>query len=87
MEDLIKRLEMPKRFDLSQILLDDLRARIRHALLSDSIDGMAAPRMTATEVLHRAETISRQFGNAGVLGLYLGGLGGAACVIASLIIW
>lgn len=53
----LKALEMPGRFDVSQLVLDDLRARIRHALLTDRLGQVAGPRMTATEVLERsAET-------------------------------
>lgn len=46
-------LEMPARFDVSQLVLDDLRSRIRHALLSDRFvpnDRKA----TATEILQRS---------------------------------
>jgi hypothetical protein len=47
-------LEMPGRFDVSQIVLEDLRARIRHALLADTLAPVKSPRMTATEVLERS---------------------------------
>lgn len=47
-------LDMPGRFDISQIVLDDLRARIRNALLSDKLGPLTGPRMTATEVLERS---------------------------------
>ncbi len=50
----LKALEMPARFDVSQLVLDDLRARIRHALLTDRLGQVSGPRMTATEVLERA---------------------------------
>lgn len=50
----LKALEMPARFDVSQLVLDDLRARIRHALLTDRLGQVSSPRMTATEVLERA---------------------------------
>src|SRR3546814_7919284 len=43
-------LAAPGRFDVSQLVLDDLRARIRHALLVDRLGSVEAPRMTATEV-------------------------------------
>lgn len=51
-------LEMPGRFDVSQLVLEDLRSRIRHALLVDKFPQLnASKRMTATEVLERsAET-------------------------------
>ena len=50
----LKALEMPGRFDVSQLVLDDLRARIRHALLIDRLGQIGDQRMTATEVLERS---------------------------------
>lgn len=47
-------LEMPGRFDISQIVLDDLRGRIRHALMTDKLGPVSGTRMTATEVLERS---------------------------------
>lgn len=47
-------LEMPSRFDVSQLVIDDLRARIRHALLIDKLGQIDGKRMTATEVSERA---------------------------------
>ncbi len=47
-------LEMPGRFDISQIVLDDLRRRIQHALLTDLLGPIGAANMTATEVLERS---------------------------------
>jgi hypothetical protein len=55
-------LEAPGRFDVSQLVLDDLRARIRHALLADALGQIDAPRMTATEVLERSAEMSRILG-------------------------
>ncbi|MCW0234670.1 MAG: portal protein [Ferrovibrio sp.] len=55
-------LAAPGRFDISQIVLDDLRARIRHALLADRLGQIDAPRMTATEVMERAAEMARQLG-------------------------
>ncbi len=52
--DGLKPLDMPGKFDVSQLVLDDLRARIRHALLTDRLGQLSGPRMTATEVLERA---------------------------------
>ncbi|MBU6235266.1 MAG: phage tail protein [Alphaproteobacteria bacterium] len=53
----LRPLEMPGRFDVSQLVLDDLRARIRHALLTDRLGQIGDRRMTATEVMERsAET-------------------------------
>jgi hypothetical protein len=57
-------LEAPGRFDISQLMLDDLRARIRHALLVDKLGQIADPRMTATEVLERSSEMSRLIGAA-----------------------
>ena len=50
----LKPLEMPGRFDVSQLVLEDLRSRIRHALLIDRLGQIGAQRMTATEVLERS---------------------------------
>jgi len=51
-------LEAPGRFDISDLMLEDLRARIRHALLVDRLKPIEGSRMTATEILERsAETI------------------------------
>lgn len=47
-------LDMPGRFDISQLVLEDLRARIRHSLLADRLGPVAGPKMTATEVLERS---------------------------------
>jgi hypothetical protein len=50
----LQPLEMPGRFDVSQIILDDLRGRIRHALLTDRLGPVTSRTMTATEVLERS---------------------------------
>ncbi len=50
----LKPLEMPARFDVSELVLNDLRSRIRHALLADKLGQMNDRRMTATEVLERS---------------------------------
>lgn len=55
-------LSAPGRFDISQIVLDDLRGRIRHALLADRLGQVDAPRMTATEVMERSAEMARQIG-------------------------
>lgn len=55
-------LAAPGRFDISQLVLDDLRARIRHALLADTLGQIDGPRMTATEVLERSAAMARQLG-------------------------
>jgi hypothetical protein len=54
----LKPLEMPGRFDVSQLILDDLRARIRHALMIDRLGQMSGPRMTATEVIERSSEMA-----------------------------
>lgn len=58
----LRPLEMPGRFDVSQIVLDDLRARIRHALLIDKLGQMDGRKMTATEVLERASEMALLLG-------------------------
>ncbi|HYD30080.1 MAG TPA: portal protein [Azospirillaceae bacterium] len=55
-------LQAPGRFDVSQLVLDDLRARIRHALLVDRLGPVNDQRMTATEVLERSAEMSRILG-------------------------
>ncbi|MFM2045895.1 MAG: hypothetical protein RLY86_4471 [Pseudomonadota bacterium] len=55
-------LASPGRFDVSQLVLDDLRARIRHALLADRLGPVDGPRMTATEVLERSAEMARVLG-------------------------
>jgi Bacteriophage head to tail connecting protein. len=52
----------PGRFDVSQLVLDDLRARIRHALLTDRLGPLDQPRMTATEVVERSSEMARLLG-------------------------
>lgn len=55
-------LASPGRFDVSQLVLDDLRARIRHALLADRLAPVGGSRMTATEVLERSAEVARLLG-------------------------
>lgn len=55
-------LEAPGKFDISQLVLSDLRARINHALLADSLAQIDVPSMTATEVLERAAEMARILG-------------------------
>ena len=55
-------LAAPGRFDVSQLVLEDLRKRIRHALLADRLAEPASPAMTATEVLERAAETGRLLG-------------------------
>lgn len=58
----LQPLAAPGRFDLSQLVLNDLRARIRTALLADKLGQPDNPRMTATEVLERASDMARVLG-------------------------
>lgn len=60
--DGLRPLEMPAKFDVSQIILNDLRARIRHALLIDKLGPIDGRRMTATEVLERASEMALLLG-------------------------
>ncbi|MCB9982445.1 MAG: head-tail connector protein [Rhodospirillales bacterium] len=58
----LQPLDMPGRFDVSQLVLDSLQSRIRHALLADKLAPVASPRMTATEVLERSAEMSLLLG-------------------------
>lgn len=58
----LRPLEMPGRFDVSQLVLDSLRARIRHALLTDRLGQIGDQRMTATEVLERSAEMALLLG-------------------------
>lgn len=49
-------------FDVSQLILDDLRVRIRHALLTDKLGQVQNTKMTATEVLERSAEMVRILG-------------------------
>ncbi|MBQ7413330.1 MAG: head-tail connector protein [Alphaproteobacteria bacterium] len=55
-------LEAPGKFDVSQLMIDDLRKRIRHALLVDRFGEVDTPKMTATEVLQRSDEMMRILG-------------------------
>ncbi|MFC3126820.1 portal protein [Pseudoroseomonas globiformis] len=55
-------LAAPGNFDVSQLMLDDLRGRIRHALLADRLNAPRAGTMTATEVLERSGETARLLG-------------------------
>jgi hypothetical protein len=55
-------LETPGRFDISDLMLGDLRKRISHALLADRLGQAGAPNMTATEVLERSAEMARLLG-------------------------
>ncbi|MBB4285112.1 portal protein [Roseospira goensis] len=49
-------------FDVSHLVLEDLRRRIRTALLVDRLGPPDGPAMTATEVVHRAADTARVLG-------------------------
>lgn len=55
-------LDMPGKFDVSQLVLDDLRARIRHGLMIDRLGQIGQRQMTATEVLERASEMALLLG-------------------------
>ncbi|MCU0887714.1 MAG: portal protein [Rubritepida sp.] len=55
-------LAAPGSFDVSQLVLNDLRARIRQALLADRLAAPRDARMTATEVLERSAETARLLG-------------------------
>ena len=55
-------LAAPGNFDVSQLMLNDLRQRIRQALLVDRLGHPRDARMTATEVLERNAETSRLLG-------------------------
>jgi len=55
-------LEAPGNFDLSQLILQDLRKNIRRALLVEKLGQPEDPRMTATEVLERSADMARLLG-------------------------
>jgi hypothetical protein len=58
----LQPLQMPGRFDISQLMLDNLQARVRHALLTDRLTPVTGPRMTATEILERSNEMSMLLG-------------------------
>ena len=55
-------LEPAGNFDVSSLVLEDLRARIRHALLTDKLGQLGDSRMTATEVIERSDEMVRILG-------------------------
>lgn len=55
-------LEAPGRFDVSELVLEQLRMRIRKALFVDQLGQVNGPRMTATEVLERTAEMARILG-------------------------
>ncbi|MCR9222333.1 MAG: portal protein [Alphaproteobacteria bacterium] len=55
-------LQTPGNFDVSQVVLEDVRKRIRHGLLADRLGPPTDPKMTATEVLERSAEMGRVLG-------------------------
>ena len=55
-------LNSPGRFDVSGLVLESLRARIRSSLLADKLGQIAGPKMSATEVLERSAEMARILG-------------------------
>lgn len=55
-------LEAAGKFDVSQLITNDLHERIRHALLGDKLSQIESERMTATEVRERTGEMSRILG-------------------------
>jgi hypothetical protein len=55
-------LSAPGKFDVSNLVLDQLRAAIRRSLMADRLGQVDAPKMTATEVLERSAEMARQLG-------------------------
>lgn len=55
-------LEAPGRFDISTLVLENLRANIRTALLADKLGQIVGPKMSATEVLERSGEMARILG-------------------------
>ncbi len=58
----LQPLDMPGKFDISQIVLDDLRSRIRHSMLVDRLTQIDGRSMTATEVLERSAEMALLLG-------------------------
>lgn len=58
----LQPLEMPGRFDISQLVLENLQRRIQHALLADRLGPVTGPHMTATEVLERSSQMAMVLG-------------------------
>lgn len=58
----LRALDMPGRFDVSELILKDLRQKIRDSLLSDKLVNVIDKRMTATEVLERSSQMALLLG-------------------------
>ena len=55
-------LEPAGKFDVSQLVLSDLRERIRRTLMVNQLGAIDSPNMTATEVLERTAEVTRLLG-------------------------
>ncbi len=55
-------LSAPGRFDISGLVLEHLRTRIRASLLADKLGQVAGPKMTATEIMERSSDMARILG-------------------------
>lgn len=55
-------LAAPGQFDVGDLVLNDLRSRIRAGLLGDQLGRPDSPRMTATEVVERSAELARLLG-------------------------
>lgn len=58
----LKALKSPGQFDVSELVLNNLRASIRKALLVEKLGQIDAPKMSATEVLERSAEMARLLG-------------------------
>lgn len=58
----LQPLQSPGQVDLSNIVLESLRARIRSALLVEKLGAVGGPVMSATEVLERSADVARILG-------------------------
>ena len=55
-------LEMPGKFDVSQLILEDLRSRIRHSMLIDRLPQFDGRKVTATKIMERSGDMSLLLG-------------------------
>jgi hypothetical protein len=58
----LQPLQSPGRMDLSNIVLEDLRSRIRSSLLMEKLGQVGSSTMSATEVLERSSDVARVLG-------------------------
>ncbi len=58
----LQPLDMPGQFDVSQLMLESLQSRIRHALLADKLAPVGSARMSATEVIERSSEMALLLG-------------------------